>query len=430
MEKWYRFKYMPIILLGQDGRRITGSAEHIALSRRAAGEGMILLKNADDALPLTKNNRVALFGKAAMDYVKCGGGSGDVNVEYVTQFVDAMATKEKEGKVQIFQPLSDFYRDYVENYDVTVDMDAVANMSAHLAAQFGMATAPGIVPEAFVPEQLLKQAAAECDTAIISIHRFSTEGGDRGNTPGDGDFYLDAREQKMVDDVKANFSNIIVVLNVSGTVDCSWFADDPKVKGVLLGWQGGMEGASAQADILCGDVCPSGKLTDTLVGNFDDYPSSYNFNESPDYKEYTEDIFVGYRYFETVPGASEKVVYPFGYGLSYTTFSIVTDRCSCDEKIELTITVTNTGKVAGKEVVQMYIGDNESTLERPVKELKGFKKISLVPGQSTKVTFDIKPDMLKYYDPARGGWILEEGDFTAYIGAGSDDIRTKVNFSY
>lgn len=430
MEKWLRFKYMPISLLGKDGRRITGSAEHIALSRKAAGEGMILLKNEGNALPLSKNNRVALFGKGCMDYVKCGGGSGDVNVEYVTQFAEAMATKAQEGKVSVFQPLSDFYKDYVENYDATVDPDALSNLSAHLQAQFGVSIVPGNMPEPYVPEQLLMQAAAECDTAIISIHRFSTEGGDRGNTPGDGDFYLSAREQKMVDDVKANFSNIIVVLNVSGTVDCSWFADDPKVKGVLLGWQGGMEGASAQADILCGDVCPSGKLTDTLVGNFDDYPSSYNFNESPDYKEYTEDIFVGYRYFETVPGAKDKVIYPFGFGLSYTTFSIVTDRCSCDEKIELTISVTNTGKVAGKEVVQLYAGAHRGYLDTPALELRAFQKTKLLqPGETQVITLVLDKAEFASYDEKKAAYVLMQGQYGLFVGNSVRNITQVGSFA-
>ena len=139
-------------------------------------------------------------------------------------------------------------------------------------------------------------------------------------------------------------------------------------------------------------------------------------------------IFVGYRWIEKY---DIKPLFAFGHGLSYTEFEYGNAVCRKSGKgFKVSVDVRNIGPREGKEVVQMYIGDNESTLERPVKELKGFKKISLVPGQSTKVTFDIKPDMLKYYDPARGGWILEEGDFTAYIGAGSDDIRTKVNFSY
>lgn len=424
MEKWVRFKYMPILLLGKDGRQATGSVEHAALSRKAAGEGMILLKNEDNALPLRKENRVALFGKGGADYVKCGGGSGDVNVAHVTQFVDAMAQKEAEGKVSVFKPVSEFYREYVA-YQSGIEQEVDTNLSAHLVAQFGMDMAPGNMPEAPIPAELMQQAASCCDTAIISIHRFSTEGGDRGNTPGDGDFYLSPQEQKMVDDVKANFDKIIVVLNVSGTVDCSWFADDPKVKGVLLAWQGGMEGASAQADILCGDVCPSGKLTDTLVGNFNDYPSSYNFNESEMYKEYTEDIFVGYRYFETVPGAATKVIYPFGFGLSYTTFAIAAQSCeTCGEEIRVKLSVTNTGKRAGKEVVQLYVNAPKGYLDTPRLELRAFQKTKLLqPGEKQDITLTLAAASLASYDEKKAAYVLMQGEYALYLGNSVRDVQ-------
>ena len=137
-----------------------------------------------------------------------------------------------------------------------------------------------------------------------------------------GDFYLTEAEKKMVETVRENFAKVAVVLNVGGMVDTSWFKEDDRIPSVLMAWQGGMEGGLAAADILCGDVNPSGKLTDTFAASLEDYPSSANFHESRNYVEYTDDIYVGYRYFETIPGAAEKVNYPFGYGLSYTTFRI------------------------------------------------------------------------------------------------------------
>ena len=149
-------------------------------------------------------------------------------------------------------------------------------------------------------------------------------------------------------------------------VDTSWFACNPKIGAVLLAWQGGMEGAMAEADILCGDVNPSGKLTDTFAASFDDYPSSAGFNESMDYVCYTEDIFVGYRYFETIPGAAEKVNYPFGFGLSYTTFRLEPlISQGDDEEISVTVRVTNTGNTAGREVVQVYSSAPQCRLDMP-----------------------------------------------------------------
>ena len=301
MQKWNRFQYLPVRSLGKDGRMVTGSSEHIRLSRTAAAEGMVLLKNEHQLLPLQKGSRVALFGKASADYVKGGGGSGDVTVAYVRNLCDGMEEKENAGMLSVFAPLNEFYRENV-------------------AQQHKAGKNPGYTAEPEVPAELLKQAARECDTAIISICRFSAEGWDRKGEPDDGDFYLSREEQRMVADVTAAFRKVVVVLNVGGMVDTSWFAHNDKISSVLLAWQGGMEGAMAEADILCGDVTPSGKLTDTFAASFDDYPSSSNFNDSEDYVCYTDDIFVGYRYFETIPGAAEKVNYPFGFGLSYTSF--------------------------------------------------------------------------------------------------------------
>ena len=153
-------------------------------------------------------------------------------------------------------------------------------------------------------------------------------------------------------------------------IDTSWFANNPKISSALMLWQGGMEGGLAAADLLIGEVTPSGKLVDTCASSFEDYPSSEGFHESDDYVKYTEDIYVGYRYFETVPGKKEKVVYPFGYGLSYTTFEISDiDAYNNKKRIYVTCTVTNTGSIAGKEVVQLYYGAPQGKLGKPVKEL-------------------------------------------------------------
>ena len=412
MGKWQRYKYMPLQPLGEDGRIVTGSQEHIQLSRAAAAEGMVLLKNEKKLLPLSRSGKVALFGKASADYVKGGGGSGDVTVAYVRDLCEAMEQKEAEGKLTVFAPLNAFYREDV-------------------ARQRAEGKAPGYTVEPQIPGELLKQAAQECDTAIISICRFSGEGWDRKGEPNDGDFYLSPEEQKMVADACESFESIVVVLNVGGMVDTSWFIHNPKIKSVLLAWQGGLEGAAAEADILCGDVNPSGKLVDTFAASFDDYPSSCNFNESEDYVCYTDDIFVGYRYFETIPGAAEKVNYPFGFGLSYTTFDIkcVKARNSA-EQIDVTVQVTNTGNAAGREVVQMYVSAPKCRLEMPALELKAFCKTKLLaPGETQEVTLTAAVDALASYDEKLAAYVLFPGDYTVRVGNCVRDLKTVSTYT-
>ena len=399
MAKWQRFRYYPLLPLGEDGKIITGCQEHIALSREAAAEGMVLLKNEEHLLPLKKGSRVALFGKASVDYVKGGGGSGDVTVKYVRNLCGAMEIKQSEEKITVYAPLNDFYRENV-------------------AQQRKDGKQPGYTVEPELPGELLRQAAESCDTAIISICRFSGENWDRKGEPNDGDFYLSLEEQKMVADVCAAFQNIVVVLNVGGMVDTSWFIREPKIKAVLLAWQGGMEGALAQADILCGDVTPSGKLTDTFASTFDDYPSSYNFNESADYVEYTDDIFVGYRYFETIPGAAQKVNYPFGFGLSYTAFQIVcTGIAQTAGEISVSVRVTNTGDYPGKEVVQLYSSAPKCRLQMPKYELRAFQKTKLlVPGESENITLTVNVDDLAVYDEQLAAYVLPAGTYGLFVG--------------
>lgn len=399
MSKWQRYKFMPVRPLGEDGKIVTGSKEHIALSRKVAAEGMVLLKNENRLLPLKRGSQVALFGKASVDYVKGGGGSGDVTVAYVRNLCDGIEEKAAEGKVNIFAPLHEFYRENV-------------------ASQRAAGKEPGFTVEPEIPAALLEQAAMECDTAVISICRFSAEDWDRKGEPNDGDFYLSLEEQKMVSDASSHFDRIVVVLNVGGMVDTSWFACNPKIGAVLLAWQGGMEGAMAEADILCGDVNPSGKLTDTFAASFDDYPSSAGFNESRDYVCYTEDIFVGYRYFETIPGAAEKVNYPFGFGLSYTTFRLEPlISQGDDERIFVTVRVTNTGNTTGREVVQVYSSAPQSRLDMPKLELRAFQKTRLLqPGQAQELTLTFPTAELAAYDGKLAAFVLPAGSYTILVG--------------
>jgi len=399
IHKWRRFRYLPLIPLGQEGRIVTGSREHIALSRIAAAEGMVLLKNERKLLPLKRGSKVALFGKASIDYVKGGGGSGNTTVAYVRNLYQAMKEKEREGKVTLFTPLCEFYQENVNR-------------------QYASGTWAGKTEEPRIPENLLEQAAMECDTAIISICRFSSESSDRKGEENDGDYYLSPQEQKLVEEVTDRFRHVAVVLNVGGMIDSSWFHKEAKIQSVLLGWQGGMEGASAEADILCGDANPSGKLTDTFASCFDDYPSSCNFNESDDYVCYTDDIFVGYRYFETIPSAKEKVNYPFGFGLSYTTFDIMCTEVSEKEgQIHIEVKVTNTGDTAGKEVVQVYTSPYGCRMDMPKMELRAFEKTKLLAAGECDILELVFPvrDMAAY-DEEKAAYVLQKGTYTVLLG--------------
>jgi beta-glucosidase len=272
----------------------------------------------------------------------------------------------------------------------------------------------------------------------------------------DGDFCLSVKEKEMVDTVKAGFKNVIVILNVGGMVDTSWFAYDDQIQSALLALQGGMEGGLAAAELLVGDGNPSGKTVDTFAKSLDDYPSTYNFHESRNYVDYTDDIYVGYRYFETIPGAAEKVVYPFGYGLSYTTFDvetvsagIVNSNCtSCTTTARLTdadidieagklyarVRVTNTGKFSGKEVVQVYIAKPQGKLGKPAKELVAFEKTrELQPGESQLITLTWEINDMASYDDLgkikKSAYVLEAGSYDIYIGTSVRDV-TKADYSY
>lgn len=401
MERWGRAWYQACLPLGGDGTRVTGSQEHIQLSRQAAREGMVLLKNQGRALPLEKGAKLALFGKATMDYVKGGGGSGDVTVAYTRNLYEGLKTKEPQ--VQILEPLADFYRENV-------------------SAQYAQGVVPGFTREPEIPEELLTQAKAWTDTAVISICRFSGEGWDRKGIPGDGDFYLTKEEQEMVETVTGNFDRVIVVLNVGGMVDTSWFFANDRIQAVLLAWQGGIEGGLAAADLLCGEVSPSGKLTDTFAVSFDDYPSSEGFNESEDYVEYTEDIYVGYRYFETISGAAGKVNYPFGYGLSYTSFSReYLGAFLEDGVISVDVRVTNIGGRPGKEVVQLYYGAPQGKLGKPAKELGAFGKTRLLEaGDSQVMRLTMREDSMASYDDLgkvkKSAYVLEAGIYRFWLG--------------
>lgn len=428
MNKWSRFNYQPNLPLGKNGERVTASKAHRTLSKNAAKEGMVLLKNDNKVLPLAEGARLALFGKGTIDYVKGGGGSGDVTVEYIRNIYEGL--KSLDNQVEIYEELVDYYKNNVVH-------------------QYAKGAEPGMTVEPEVPMDLLMKAKAYTDTAVITICRFSGEGWDRkssydaeihlrfendaalskksGEIFEKGDFYLSEAESKMVKTVTEHFDKVVVVMNVGGMVDSEWFNNDDSIQSVLMAWQGGMEGGVAAAELLFGNGTPSGKLVDTFAKRLEDYPSTYNFHESDEYVDYTDDIYVGYRYFETIPGASEKVNYPFGYGMSYTTFDWeVFGEVVIGDQVDVHVEVYNSGDYEGRQTIQLYGSAPQGLLGKAAKSLIAFKKTrTLKPGESQGLTlsFDLK-DMASYDDMgkvARSAYVLEKGDYTFFIGTSVRD---------
>ncbi len=433
MKKWARANYQPGLPL-YGGQRVTASAAHIGLSKQAALDGMVLLKNEGKILPLKSGQKAVLLGKGSFDYVKGGGGSGDVYTKYVRSVYDGLS----ECGVELYAPVCDFYRDYVK-------------------ARYNEGMAPGMMPEAEISETLLEEAAAYSDTAILCFSRFSGEGWDRSDVEYEaepnpwgnevsmpktagrifpkGDFYLTETEEKLVETVCERFSKVIAVLNIGGVVDTKWIRDNSAIGAALICWQGGMEGGTAAAAILTGRENPCGKLPDTFAGEIGDYPSTENFHESPHYVDYTEDIFVGYRYFETFESAKPKVVYPFGYGLSYTTFKKECVIAVEEEKgFRFGISVENTGNAAGKEVTAIYASAPQGSLGKPAKILVAFEKTPLLaPGESKTLELYVEKQMLASFDDlgkvADASFVLEAGTYRFFLGGDVENAR-ELDFTY
>lgn len=443
MEKYARFKYQPCLPLGEDGKCITASKKHIALSRKAATEGMVLLKNENNALPFKKGEKIALFGKAVIEYIKGGGGSGDVNCPYVRNIADGFKEKERDGKVNVYMPTIDFYKDYVEKASVNIPTRKEIDATWDIVNNMEFCTerddityetfAKMHVPEPDVPVELIKKAAEYAQTAVITISRFSAEGVDR-RAQG-GDYYLNDTEKRLIDNATKFFGKVIIIINSGATVDCEYFAENSAIQGILFSWQGGIEGGSAIADILCGDVTPSGKLVDTIAKSYDYYPCKDDFAECFDHLDYSEDIYVGYRYFETIPGAKDKVRYPFGFGLSYTDFEIEGKICCAnDNRIIAAATVKNTGSVPGKEVVQLYYSAPNGVLGKPSRELAAYKKTKLLaPGESEIIALSFDINSMASFDDlgkiAKSAYILEKGAYKFFIGTSVRDTE-KLDFEY
>ena len=371
------------------------------LSHISASEGCVLLENKNNVLPLKKGEGVSIFGRIQREYYKSGTGSGGlVNVKYVTNIVDEL---KKSPDIRINEELLSVYEEWKK--DNPFDKGK------------GWGQEPWCQREMELSLDLVKKAREFGETAIIVIGR--TAGEDRDNSASEGSYLLSELEYDMLKKVSSVFDKTVVILNVGAIIDMKWVKEF-NISSVLYVWQGGMRGGSACADILLGKVSPSGKLADTIAYDISDYPSTANFG-GKEVNIYKEDIYVGYRYFETF--APDKVLYPFGYGLSYTTFDISSSAKVEGEKIVVTAKVKNTGSYAGKEVIEVYFGAPNGALGKSVKELIAFEKTrELKPGEeeTLEISFDID-SMCAYDDSGKTGnkssFVLEAGQYIIYAGA-------------
>ncbi|MFR1427536.1 MAG: glycoside hydrolase family 3 C-terminal domain-containing protein [Blautia wexlerae] len=382
--------------------------KYAALARQAVAEGCVLLENEGQALPLRDGERVAVFGRMAFHYYKSGLGSGGlVNTRYVVGILDAL--KECEG-VHLDEKLMGIYEDWImENpYDEGQ----------------GWGRVPWCQKEMGVTEEMLDCARRD-DVSLVVIGR--TAGEDQDNNAKAGSYCLTETEEDMIRRVCEVSERTVVVLNVGNIIDMSW-VEKYHPQAVLYVWQGGQEGGNGVADVLTGKACACGKLTDTIAADINDYPSTENFGD-PFKNYYKEDIYVGYRYFETF--AKDKVLYPFGYGLSYTTFETRAEILkNTGDEITVSATVSNTGEVRGKEVVQVYVKVPQGKLGNPARKLIGFAKTKeLAPGEQEEVCIVIqKYDMASYDDSGVTGhkscYVLEEGCYEVFVGS---DVRSAVS---
>lgn len=375
------------------------SKEFNSACRRAGSEGIVLLKNDGHTLPLKKGTKVSVFGRIQSHYIKSGTGSGGlVNVSYVVSIPEGLTAA---GLVLNAQ-LAETYRQWEQEHPFDVGG--------------GWAKEPWAQVEMPLSDRLVQEAASVSDAAIVIIGR--TAGEEKDNSNVEESFLLSQTEREMLHRVTSHFDKVIVILNVGNIIDMKWVAQyEPSA--VLYVWQGGQEGGNSVADVIVGNATPSGKLTDTIARDVTDYPSHPYFGNR-DKNCYTEDIYVGYRYFCTF--ARDKVLYPFGYGMSYTAFDYT--NCTVEvsgDAVTVSLTVTNTGAYTGKEVVQVYLQAPQGKLGKPERVLAAFAKTKeLHPGEAQQVmmTFSLS-DFASFDDLNETGhegcFVLEQGEYGVCI---------------
>ena len=400
------------------------------VSRMAAAQGMILLKNTGNPLPFGGAKKIALYGNTSYDIIAGGTGSGNVNKAYVISLAQGL----QNGGLQVDDNLLKAYPAYI------ADARAKQPKPQRGMAMFG---GPPPVAQMTVADADIQQQAVNDDIAVITIGRNAGEGADR-KLPDD--YYLSDAEKALLKSVSDAFhakgKKVVAVLNTGGVIEVASWRDE--VDGILLAWQPGLEAGNAITDVLSGKVNPSGKLATTFTKDYTDVPSAKNFpgKEFPDQATkvgnrtimpaevtYEDGIYVGYRYYSTF---KVDPAYEFGYGLSYTTFKYSGLKLSSPTfsgKIRASVTVTNTGKVAGKEVAQLYLSAPASKLDKPVMELKGFGKTKLLqPGESETLSFTLDARALASYDTAQEAWVADAGNYTVRVGASSKDIKGTTSF--
>ena len=383
------------------------SPEHYAAARKIAGEGIVLLKNEDNILPLDleKTKKILVVGENAIKKMTVGGGSSSLKAQYECTPIVGLREAVGDKAEIVYQRgyVGDLLRTY-NNVDTGIDLTDPRS-----------------------EEQLIADAVAEAADADVVLF-FGGLNKSKGQDAEGRDrlsMALPYAQDKVIEALAEVNDNVVVLIVSGNAVEMPWV---DKVNGIVETWFLGTQTGHAIADVLLGKVNPSGKLPFTFPVKLEDNGAhALNaYHKDSLTVEYKEGIYVGYRWAEK---QNIKPLFAFGHGLSYTTFEYGQASCRKSGKgFKVSVDVTNTGSREGKEIVQLYISDEESSLERPVKELKGFKKVALAPGETKKVTFEISEDMLKFYVPAQKGWVLEKGKFTAHIGAASDDIRTSVDF--
>ena len=402
---------------------------HAEVTRHSATEGMVLLKNDGKALPIDGEKTVAVFGITSYDFIAGGTGSGDVNKAYTIDLMQGL----NESGLKVNEKLANLYKSY-QTYQ--------QSLTAAGPARGGWFWGKAVLPEMAVSRPIVNVQAQESDLAIITLGRQAGEGSDR---QVDGDFTLTDVERQLISDVCDAFhlanKPVVVVLNMGNVIETASWKSMPDA--ILLAWQPGQEGGYSVADVLTGKAYPSGKLTMTWPNILIDLPSSASFPnirpaagrtrgnnnvEFQDYTKHVEGINVGYRYFTT----NEKPVsYPFGFGLSYTTFSYSRPVVKATKDgLTASITITNTGERAGKEVVELYVSAPSGGLEKPARELKAFAKTKeLQPSQSQTLTMNLSLYDLASYNEATQAWETAPGRYTISFGASVEDIRATAPYS-
>jgi beta-glucosidase len=410
---------------------------HAQVTRNSAAEGMVLLKNDNNTLPIKDAKKVALFGITSYNFIAGGTGSGNVNKAYTIDLLTGL----KSAGYEVNEELKNVYQSYT-TYERNRQAAARPARGGMMAM---MSLGEAALSEMPIERAIIDKQVAANDIAIVTIGRNAGEGGDR-NVPND--FNLSEVERQLLNDVTEAFhlagKKVVVVLNIGGAIESASWKNMPDA--ILLAWQPGQEGGYSVADILSGKVTPSGKLTMTWLNNYMDDLSSKNFpydqksdgmmgmgsnirgeQKNVTYANYEEGIWVGYRYFNTT---GKSVSYPFGYGLSYTTFEYSAPKVTpTKDGFRATITVKNTGKVAGKEVVELYVSAPAGNLVKPEQELKGFAKTKeLQPGESQTLTIDVTLYSLASFNDAVDQWETAAGNYTVKFGANVEDIRCTAPF--